>query len=50
MTISDFNYEQQGDILSDYYNLLMNNKTQWGSATRNDIYVYQYFVDQFESY
>lgn len=42
----DFNFEQQADIITDYYRLSVNLPVQWGYATQEDIPIYQYFADQ----
>ncbi len=44
--IWDFNYEQQGDIVSDYYRLLIGKTPCWGGATFDDIDLYVHFVEQ----
>ena len=45
-SLLNFNFEQQGDIVMDYYRLKNGGPTRWGNATLGDISVYQYFVDQ----
>ncbi len=45
-TFLDFNFEQQGDIVSDYFLLKIGRKPQWGNADICDLPVYEYFVDQ----
>lgn len=42
----DFNFEQQADIVMDFYRLRTGRATRWGSATLDDISEYEYFVDQ----
>ena len=42
----DFNYEQQGDIVADYFRLKSGYLPIWGDATRKDLPVYEYFIDQ----
>lgn len=41
-----FNYEQQADIIMDYYRLLKGRAPRWGRATSAEISYYRYFVDQ----
>lgn len=41
----DFNYEQQADIISDYYRIKSGYRPSWGNATINDLAVYKYFVE-----
>lgn len=42
----DFNFEQQADIVMDYYRLLTGRTARWGNATAGNILEYEYFVDQ----
>ncbi len=44
--LSDFNFEQQADIIMDYYRLQTGRTVRWGNATSSDILEYEYFVDQ----
>lgn len=44
--IWSFNFEQQGDIMADYYRISENRKPQWGSASLYDLPVYAYFAEQ----
>jgi len=41
----DFNYEQQADIITDYYRLKTGKRPQWGQATAADLPVYAHFRD-----
>ncbi len=41
-----FNFEQQGDIISDYYRIRDGYKPQWGNACRHDLPIYESFIDQ----
>ena len=41
----DFNYEQQADIISDYYRIKSGYRPSWGEASINDLAVYKYFVE-----
>lgn len=41
-----FNFEQQGDIISDYYRIRDGYKPQWGHGSRIDLPVYESFIDQ----
>jgi len=41
----DFNLEQQGDIVTDYFLLKYGYRTQWGNAKLEDLPVYQSFVE-----
>lgn len=45
-TLTDFNFEQQADIIRDYYLLSVGRRPQWSRATANDLDVYRYFVLQ----
>lgn len=47
--IQDFNFEQQGDILSDYFNLLKNEKIMSPAQFLHLKKIYHYFVNQFEN-
>ena len=42
----DFNYEQQGDIVSDYYRIKNGYEPCWGSGGRIDLPVYEYFIER----
>ncbi|MEM9990514.1 MAG: hypothetical protein AAF738_02055 [Bacteroidota bacterium] len=46
----DFNYEQQGDIVADYFRLRQGLAPRWGKATWVDLQVYEYFVQQLQQY
>lgn len=41
-----FNFEQQGDIISDYFRIREGYKPQWGNATRLDLPIYETFVEE----
>lgn len=41
-----FNFEQQGDIMADYFRIREGSRPQWGNGTMEDLAVYEYFVDQ----
>ena len=40
-----FNYEQQGDIVADYFRIKNGYRPQWGYAGRNDLSIYEYFIN-----
>ncbi len=42
----DFNYEQQADIIEDYFRLLLGYHPSWGCATAADLSVYAHFARQ----
>lgn len=42
----DFNYEQQADIIEDYYRLLLGYRPSWGSGKADDLDVYAHFATQ----
>jgi len=44
--LTDFNFEQQADIVRDYYLLTRGQKAQWSRATSDDLDLYDYFVKQ----
>lgn len=44
--IRDFNFEQQADIVADYYRLHQNGQVRWGRAEAPDLHYYTYFVQQ----
>ncbi|MDX1940561.1 MAG: hypothetical protein SFU99_08415 [Saprospiraceae bacterium] len=44
----DFNYEQQADIIEDYFRLLIGLRPSWGSATHNDLIIYAHFAKQLD--
>lgn len=45
-TIFDFNFEQQADLVSDYYRLREGYSPRWGQAQYADLATYEYFVQQ----
>lgn len=47
--ILDFNLEQQGDIVSDYYRIKAGYQPRWGQGSRKDLEVYEYFISQIRS-
>lgn len=44
--ITDFNLEQQADIVADYYAIREGLKPVWGKGTAADLHVYLYFMGQ----
>lgn len=46
LTLLHFNFEQQADIVMDYYRLSIGQGARWGNASSADISCYQYFVEQ----
>ncbi len=42
----DFNYEQQADIIEDYYRILTGLPTSWGNGCVQDLELYAHFVKQ----
>lgn len=44
--LTDFNFEQQADLIRDYYLIKCGFKPQWSSARKDDLHVYTYFVKQ----
>lgn len=44
-TIKDFNLEQQGDIVADYFRLMNGTRPEWGNARREDVEVYRKVLD-----
>lgn len=48
-TILDFNYEQQADIICDYYRVSVGKRAQWSTADREDLDSYQYFINQVQN-
>ena len=42
----DFNYEQQGDIVADYFRIKCGYSPIWGDGRLEDLWVYEYFVEQ----
>ena len=43
-TLFDYNLEQQADIVTDYFLLKNNYSPQWGTANRNDLATYAFFI------
>lgn len=44
----DFNYEQQGDIVADYFRIREGYCPRWGAASWVDLHIYAYFIQQLE--
>ncbi len=44
--LTDFNLEQQADIVSDYFAIREGLKPAWGKGTKEDLPVYEYFLSQ----
>lgn len=44
----EFNYEQQGDIIADYFRISHGQLPCWGNATEKDLDVYEHFVMQLQ--
>lgn len=42
----DFNYEQQADIIADYFRIRAGHRPRWGNGGKQDLEVYEYFVAQ----
>lgn len=49
-SLLDFNFEQQGDIIADYYLLRNGQRPQWSDATYDDFPVYEYFIKEVNRY
>jgi len=48
-SILAFNYEQQADIICDYYRVSIGSRAQWSTAQLEDLDSYQYFVNQVQN-
>lgn len=48
-SILAFNYEQQADIVCDYYRIAEGRNAQWSSANKSDLDSYQYFINQVQN-
>ena len=48
-SLLDYNYEQQGDVIADYYLLKNGKRPQWAEATQDDLSVYEYFVHEIQN-
>ena len=44
-TLLDFNFEQQGDIVADYFRIKSGFQPIWGKGTKEDLEVYEYFLE-----
>ena len=42
----DFNFEQQGDIVADYFRIRCGDTPIWGEAGKEDLPIYEYFIEQ----
>ncbi|MCB0670136.1 MAG: hypothetical protein KDC80_30120 [Saprospiraceae bacterium] len=47
--LSDFNLEQQGDIIADYHRILKGKNPRWGGTTREDLWVYEHLIRDLKS-
>lgn len=47
--LTDFNFEQQAEIVRDYYAIRENLGPAWGKASKADLPIYEYFVLQIRS-
>jgi hypothetical protein len=45
-SILNFNAEQQGDLVQDYYRLHYEAKTHWGNYTKADLGLYEKYIDE----
>ena len=45
----DFNFEQQGDIVADYYRIREGYRPCWGNGDRSDLKLYEHFIGQLNS-
>jgi hypothetical protein len=45
-TLRDFNFEQQGDIVQDYYLITQGYRAQWGAAQQKDAGVYWKIIER----
>lgn len=48
-SILAFNFEQQADIVCDYYRIAEGRKPQWSTAELDDLESYQYFINQIQN-
>jgi len=48
-SILAFNFEQQADIVCDYYRLAEGRNAQWAQASLDDLESYQYFINQVQN-
>lgn len=48
--LTDFNLEQQADIIADYYRVANGYQPTWGNGSRVDLPVYEYFVRQLQEH
>jgi hypothetical protein len=46
----EFNYEQQGDIIADYFRLTQGKNAYWGTATPDDLAVYEHFAEEMRNF
>jgi len=44
--LNSFNFEQQADIVEDYFLIRRGRRPQWGSAEQKDLLYYEYFLNQ----
>ena len=47
--ILTFNFEQQADIVRDYFLLMNGYKPQWSRATIQDLDIYAYFISDLQT-
>ncbi|MEM1328751.1 MAG: hypothetical protein AAGI23_22535 [Bacteroidota bacterium] len=46
----DFNYEQQGDIIQDYFRLSQGKNACWGNGAPDDLAIYEYFAEEMRNF
>lgn len=49
LSLLNFNYEQQADLVADYFRIQNGWPPRWGNGTTADLALYQYFVAQIKS-
>jgi len=49
LSFQDFNLEQQGDIVADYYRIREGYSPRWGNGNQQDLPVYEEFIRQLRS-
>lgn len=47
--LTDFNLEQQADLICDYFSIMKGLKPTWGKGSEADLPAYQYFVSQLQA-
>ncbi len=49
LAFTSFNFEQQGDLVQDYYLIKNGYPSQWGHGKKEDLHYYEHFIEQLKN-